>query len=140
MKQVIKLILGFALVLFVPCVMYANSPQSNIYEYEYPEITVAFADGNDLSEEKKQIIADEMAGIFHVEEIGTENADNIICSLFGHSTSTTFVTVTHHKAYIHVPRCRVEYYDVTTCSRCDYNEKVLLGYEAIFCCPEDLIN
>lgn len=140
MKQIKTIIIGIAIITSLTCALYATSQNPNIFEYSDPRITVEFSEENELTYEVKETIANEFAGIVEEEAIGSVHPNNIICTLFGHSTSTTMVTVTHHRAYIHAPRCTIDYYDVTTCSRCSYNEKVLLGSEMIHCCPEDLIN
>lgn len=140
MKWLKVVFLGVVISISLSCILYASPQSTNVYNYQNPDITIEFSSDNELSDEAKQAIADEFAGIINEEEIGTEGIKNIICTLFGHNTSTTLVSVTHHKAYIHAPRCKIQYYDVTTCSRCDYNEKVLLGSDMIFCCPEDQIN
>ena len=89
----------------------------------------------------------ELAGISHTEiariESGTTlnsntaSPDNIICTIFGHDLSTTTVTVTHHKVEQHHPRCLMELYHVTACSRCNYTDAELQSSFHILCCPED---
>lgn len=137
----IKLIVLIGLVLILmPSIVCASENTYNVYQYVDPEVTVEFETGNTFSQDIKQKVADGFVGIVYVEELGEDQLENIICTLFGHSTTTSVVSVTHHKASIHSPRCLKEYYEVTACSRCNYTEEELLGGHYIVCCPEDQIN
>jgi hypothetical protein len=109
------------------------------YEYHNPDITVEFAESLNISAERQEKIADEIAGIdsMIVSGNGLLLPDNLICTLFGHDLSTTTVTATHHKVNVHDPRCLVEVYHVSACSRCNYTNPELVGSVYIFCCPED---
>jgi len=110
-----------------------------IYHYHDPEVTVEFAEALNITEERQQQIADDIAGISSSSLSGSTpvSLDNIICTIFGHDLSTTTVTATHHKVHVYNPRCLVEIYHVTACSRCNYTDPQLMGSGFICCCPED---
>ena len=110
-----------------------------VYQYIDPEVTVVFSEPLD-STKRQQNIADEIAGIEHnpLIEPGNESPDNIICTLFGHNLSPEVtVTATHHKVNKYNPRCLMEIYHVTYCTRCDYTVSTLEDSFFILCCPED---
>lgn len=122
--------------------VFADEFNPLVYQYHDPEVTVEFAESLNISIARQKQIADEIAGINSTSMSGSNptsptSPDNIICTLFGHDLSTTTVTATHHKAKLHEPRCLVELYYVTACSRCDYAEIELAGSAFICCCPED---
>lgn len=59
------------------------------------------------------------------------------CWLTGHDKKTEYVTIITHKKYSTAPRCLEEIYEVTTCSKCDLYDMVLIGSTIIACCPVD---
>jgi hypothetical protein len=132
------LILSFSLVMFT-LATYADEFNPLVYQYHDPDVTVEFAEPLNISEERHQQIADTIAGNNSSSASGPSPSlpDNIICTLFGHDLSTTTVTATHHKAKPHEPRCLMEVYHVTACSRCNYTDPELVGSVFIVCCPED---
>jgi len=134
-----KFLVFLVLLCMLTSVIFADGNNSPVYQYYNPEVTVEFAEPLNVSTERQQQIADEIAGVnssFISGSIG-ESPDNIICTLFGHDLSTTTVTATHHKVLVHEPRCLVEIYHVTACSRCNYTDPQLMGSCFICCCPED---
>lgn len=140
MKTIIKVTLASLILLLTATISTATSGDCDVFDYCDPDITIAFENGNNFSQEIKQRIANSLAGLFPMEPISGESPHNIICTIFGHDLKSGTVSVTHHKAAIHDPRCKKDYYDVTACTRCDYSEEVFLGGYYISCCPEDLIN
>lgn len=62
-------------------------------------------------------------------------AYGLLCNLFGHKTTTEFVTTITHEVNDTAPRCLEEYWEVTTCSRCDYVTTTRLSYGFKNCCP-----
>ena len=136
--KIFRAIISFIIItMFVTLTIFASETQNYVFEYEIPEITVSFDEGTVFSEEERQEIADSFAGI--ISDLESLNApNNIICSIFGHNLSTGEVSVLRHKVTHRAPRCRLEIYDVTACSRCDYTEQVLVTSSYIFCCPEEL--
>lgn len=111
-----------------------------IYEYTNPETTVEFSNPLGISEERQQEIADNLAGkIPNMLNLPDPSSpENIICTLFGHNLAPEVtVTVTRHKVSKYQPRCLLEVYHVTYCTRCDYTQEELDNSFYIFCCPED---
>lgn len=137
--KILKTITAFILASALTLTIFADGINPLIYQYIDPEITVEFADALNISPERQQQIADEIAGIntSSVSAFPSVSPNNIICTLFGHDLSTTTVTATHHKVHVHEPRCLVEIYHVTACSRCNYTDPQLVGSGFICCCPED---
>ena len=140
MKFMKKLTLIISVMMLLSSLSYASSGVNNVFQYYEPDITAEFDEGNELDEITKEKIADHLAGIITMGQIDDVTPDNILCTLFGHQTSQSAVTVTRHKVYIHAPRCRKDFYEVTSCSRCDYTVEELLGSACIDCHPEDEIN
>lgn len=135
----LRYIILLIFLLFLTLTVYADGANPLIYQYTNPYTTVAFSEALDVSAEHQQEIADLLSGNYPITIIDPNNAipQNILCSLFGHKLSTTTVTVTHHKDLVHDPRCLMEVYHVTACSRCDYTDPVLTNSFHISCCPED---
>ena len=119
--------------------IFADEFNPLVYQYHNPEVTVEFEETLNVSPERQQQIADDIAGINSSSMSGSIPAspDNIICTIFGHNLSTTTVTATHHKVHVYNPRCLVELYHVTACSRCNYTDAELVTSVFIVCCPED---
>jgi len=137
--KTLKTIALFCLLCFFTLSAFADEINTLVYQYYNPEVTVTFEEPLDVSAERQQQIADNISGVnsSNIVEINGESPDNIICTLFGHKLSTTTVTATHHKVHVHSPRCLMEVYDVTACSRCDYTDAELVGSFFVVCCPED---
>ena len=137
--KIIKLTLCILCVaMFLMLTVSASNTEQLIYEYTNPEMTIIFDSECNFSETKMNSIADSFAGI-HIYENGTpDSINNIICSLIGHNLTTGQVNVITHKVSIWNPRCRLDIYDVTACSRCDYTEEVLVSSRRFSCCPENL--
>jgi len=137
--KAVKILTLFVLISVLALITYADEVNSLVYQYHNPEVTVEFAEPLNVSSERQQQIADEIAGVNSSTISGSNTTlpDNIICTLFGHDLSTSTVTATHHKVLPHNPRCLVEIYHVTACSRCNYTDAELVGSVFIVCCPED---
>lgn len=137
--KALKVLTLFVLISVLALLTYADEANSLVYQYYNPEVTVEFAEPLSVSSDRQQQIADEIAGVNSsaISDSDTASPDNIICTLFGHDLSTTTVTATHHKVLPHNPRCLVELYHVTACSRCNYTNTELVGSAFIVCCPED---
>ena len=107
--------------------------QDHAYEYIDEHKTVVFEQDTQLSEVKQKQIAD----LLVYGESPIETYELSFCWLFGHDyVEDTVYTITH-KVYAASPRCLRERYNVTTCSKCDYNETELVSRERIVCCPAD---
>jgi energy-converting hydrogenase A subunit M len=132
-----KLIVLFALSTILSLSVFADEFNPLIYQYTNPEVTIVFSSALDISEERQQEIAEEIAGISSLTNPGIASPDNIICTIFGHNLSTSTVTAIHHKVKQYTPRCLMKLYEVTACSRCDYTQAELIDSFYITCCPED---
>jgi len=110
-----------------------------IYQFTNPEVTVEFSEPLEVSTERQQEIAEELAGVTQTGiNLDVPSPNNIICTLFGHDLAPqSTVTVTHHKDRQHSPRCLMEIYHVTYCKRCNYTVEELHNSFHIICCPED---
>ena len=95
------------------------------------EYTIEF-NNTTLSDEQRQSIAHSL--VFGKQQAQTYG---LVCTLLGHKTETTTVSVVTHKVRTAPPRCKRETYSVTTCTRCDYQEQALMSTSYILCCPED---
>jgi hypothetical protein len=138
--KTIKVLLVIALLSFLTFTVYADELRPLIYQYTNPEITVYFSEPLEVSAERQQEIANQIAGIpsntFYSP--GTNFPNNIICTLFGHDIAPEgTVTATHHKVNKYNPRCSMQVYHVTYCKRCDYAVAELDNEFLIVCCPED---
>ena len=67
----------------------------------------------------------------------TESVPYSLLCVFGHDTVTEYHHVIKHKALSVEPRCANQYYEVITCTRCDYMDATLVSNLFIYCCPED---
>ena len=136
--KIVKVIIGTILLCICMVIsIYASSSEQYVFEYIKPELTVVFNRDTQFTESKMQYIADSFAGI-HICDNSIDSKNNIICSLLGHNLSTGQVNVITHRVTIWNPRCRLDVYDVTGCSRCDYTEQVLVTSRHISCHPEEL--
>jgi len=137
--KAVKAIIIFVVLSVLTLTIFADEFTPLVYQYYTPEVTVEFAEGLNVSPERQQQIADDIAGISSSPMSGSPamSPDNIICTIFGHDLSTTTVTATHHKVHVYNPRCLVEVYHVSACSRCNYTDAELVGSVYVFCCPED---
>ena len=131
------------IIMLVPILMlsvHADGLNPLVYQYTNPEVTVEFSEPLNMSAERQQSIADEIAGVESnsLAEPGVASPDNLICTIFGHNLSDPVtVTARHHKVNSFEPRCKMEVYDVVYCTRCDYTNTELFDSFYIFCCPED---
>ena len=137
--RIVKTIALFLALSVLTLTIFADDLNPLVYQYHDPEVTVEFSESLNISMERQQHIADDIAGISSSSISNPPQIlpDNIICTLFGHDLSTTTVTATHHKAKVYNPRCLVEVYHVSACSRCNYSDMEMVGSVYIFCCPED---
>jgi len=95
-------------------------------------VNIFFNVDSSLSEDEKQLIANDI--VFGDSTIQTYG---LICNLFGHKTTTEYVTSITHGVRATVPRCLEEHWEIIICSRCDsIIEKTRLSYGYKNCCPE----
>ena len=126
-----KRFLAILMVVIISISLFAMPTSAAEVEEPHTHIEVYFEDEN-LSEEFK-----EKATAYFLNN-GNEKDDiatyGITCSLFGHKIqSTTTYTITH-KARTTSPRWLKKTYRYDSCTRCDYEESVLISSTYIICC------
>lgn len=96
-------------------------------------IDVIFDDNSSLTIDEKYLIAEYMTNTnSHAQSYG------LMCTLFGHKTTTEYVTTITHCVRTTSPRCLDESWELTICSRCEtIIEETRIGYSYIDCCPEE---
>ncbi|MBQ2903892.1 MAG: hypothetical protein IJE48_05790 [Clostridia bacterium] len=123
------------IIAFIMAVVLAFSAMSiSVYAEDASEISVTvngieFIFEAGTSEE----FIDKFIGDYFNPEDNTQTY-GITCTLLGHDIETSRTIVITHNARTSAPRCLKKYYNVETCSRCDYTSKTLLGQEYIYCC------
>lgn len=125
-KKVLSIILAIT-ILTCLFVIPANAKGTQIDEHI--EIIIYNEDISD--ETKEKIISFYTNGGEEKDGISTYG---LTCTLLGHKLETTIVSKTTHKVRSTSPRCLKKTYDYSTCTRCDYEESVLIGNEYISCC------
>lgn len=128
MKKFFVLLLAIIIVLTLTISVYATGTSDNIYNIN--GITVEFSESSSFTEEEQVTIAQLVVD-------GIENSTttyNVLCTLFGHSTTTETIGVIEHCVRDAQPRCLKTVEDVTACSRCDYVSIDVIGSYYIVCC------
>ena len=136
MRVLLITVIAFILSLSLVSTILAQEIKGYTYEFDNPERTIVFSSEDAFTQEKMNVIAESFVSVNNAE--GQNNSRNIICSIIGHNLSTSEVLVITHKVSHYDPRCRLDVYDVTGCSRCDYTEQVLISSGRISCHPEEL--
>ena len=125
-----KKTLSFALAfIMLACIFVMPANAAETETHEHIEIII---ENENISEgtKEKAISFYSNAG---EEKKGTATY-GLTCTLLGHKTETTRVYKITHEARTTSPRCLKKSYDYTACSRCDYEESVLVFSEYIVCC------
>jgi hypothetical protein len=129
MKKMVPLILIICMMFSIN--VFADSAadeQTPVFYYENKEIVL---ENNDLNQAELQRIADFVAvgDAVHITHEGVTTYG--LACLFGHNLTTSKATETTHNAYATSPKCLLQKYEVTTCTRssCDYMEKTLISSE-----------
>lgn len=112
----------------------AYSSTSPEFVYAKEGVSVIFSNDSVLPLEKKQLIADRL--VFGYKSGEESISTYSLCWLLGHDLSTEGVIIVDHKVFSTVPRCVEKYYNVETCSNCDYINETLISTNYIYCCPE----
>lgn len=133
MKRITSLMMCLIIMMTSMCI-FASAEGNGTYEFEVDgeEYTVEFV-SSDLSAEKQETVAARLVGL----EVSEPVPANILCNLFGHDYEYSTTYVTHHKVATIAPRCQRKYYDITTCSRCDYYSETYTRAALIYCCAEE---
>ena len=125
-KKMLAIILAIAMTACI-FIMPANAAEAETHEHI--EIII---ENEDISEETREKI---MAHFTNGgEECDGTATYGLTCTLLGHKLESTRVYKITHEARSTAPRCLKKSYDYSTCTRCDYEENVLVGNEYIFCC------
>ena len=131
MKRFIRMISICIVILSFTLAISASNGSAPIITYPEENITVEFDANTSFTAEKRQIIADAIALDTPIVQ------SRAWCWLTGHDKTTETVTATYHKQRTLDPRCLLEIYLVTTCSKCDFYEEELHSSGYITCCPEE---
>ena len=131
MKKVIKgILLAVVVATLSMSIFAADFVTGTTFAYPTENKTVEFAADTILSENQQQQIADLLIYGETESTVSTQS----LCWLTGHDYVKNYAAVTTHKVAEHRPRCLKEYYRVTTCSKCDYNNIELISSEYVDCC------
>lgn len=129
MKRTILIILTIAIILSMPLVVSASDSVGNIVNVG--SFTIVFEADSGFTVDEQHALAQIIATD---SENDTSTSYNVLCTLFGHKTSTETISVIEHCVSDTQPRCIQSYMDVTACSRCDYADIVELSSIYIYCC------
>ena len=130
MKRIITLFMAIIIAFSMTLVSSANTSSGNTIEVN--GVTVIFSANSNFTEEEQQLIAEHV--ILGISEDERNTTYNLLCTLFGHKTTTESFTVVEHCASDTQPRCRRSLQDVTACSRCDYVTTEVISSTYIYCC------
>lgn len=128
MKHLLALILTLSIIFTLPLSASAAGGQGNIYTLD--SITIEFNHSSSFSVDEQQLI------VYYRVNGNTHSSTtyNLLCTLFGHKTTTETIGVIEHCVRDEAPRCIQTVEDVTACSRCDYIDIVELSSMYIYCC------
>lgn len=125
-KKIFSFILAISM-LACMFIMPVNATETEVDEH----IEIIIENENISVETKEKAIAFYTNGGEEKDGIATYG---LTCTLLGHKLETTEVYKITHKVRTSSPRCLKKTYDYSTCTRCDYEESVLIGNEYIACC------
>lgn len=130
MKRILSIFLAIVLVCLVPLVSSASAMNGNTINLG--SYTIEFSESSTFSTEKQQEIALILSS--GKTDESTSTTYNVLCTLFGHKTTTESITVIEHCVRDTPPRCLKSLQDVTACSRCDYVTVDVFSSVHIYCC------
>ena len=130
MKRFISLFLAIIVAIFMTLISSASSSTGTTIEIA--GFSVIFNADSAFTAEEQQLIAEK--AVANNTENETDTTYNLLCTLFGHKTSTESITVIEHCVREAQPRCTRSLQDVTTCSRCDYVDISVFSSTYIHCC------
>ena len=109
----------------------ADTADNNVVTVD--NYTIVFDESSSLTQEEKLHMAQLRAN--YSPETSTESSTyGVMCTLFGHKTTTEMIIVTEHCVSATAPRCLETYEDLTVCSRCDYTTVEVISSIYIYCC------
>ena len=130
MKRYITFFL--AIVVAISTILITSATSSTGTAIEIDSFEVIFESDSSFTAEEQQLIAEKVISNNTDNEKATTY--NILCTLFGHKTTTESITVIEHCVREAQPRCTKSLQDVTTCSRCDYVDISVFSSTYIYCC------
>ena len=131
MKRLFQIISVVLAILSLTLFISASEINGPIIVYPEAGVTVQFEADTSLTPEMMQMIGD---SIVYDTPIAQTYA---LCWLTGHDKVTETVTAISHQELPYDPRCRLDIYLITTCTKCDYYSEELSSSGYISCCPED---
>ena len=130
MKRVISIVLSMFIVVSLPIFSSASDNIGNVVNIG--SVTVEFGENSSFTCEEQHVLAQLIANNEINNDVSTTY--NLLCTVFGHKTTTETITVIEHCVSDTPPRCIKSFQDVTACSRCDYVDIVELSSIYIYCC------
>ena len=125
-KKILSLILAITM-LACMFIMPANAAEAETDE----NIEIIIVNENISEETKAKAIAFYANGGEEQEGIATYG---LTCTLLGHKLESSQVYKITHEVRSTSPRCLKKTYAYSTCTRCDYEESLLISSEYIVCC------
>lgn len=130
MKRFITLFL--TIIVAISMTLISSATTSNGRTIEIDGFSVIFEADSAFTAEEQQLIAEKV--VLNNTEDATATTYNLLCTLFGHKTTTESFTVIEHCVREAQPRCIKSFQDVTACSRCDYVTIDVVSSTYIHCC------
>lgn len=129
MKRILTTLLAIIIALSLPLSAAAINNAQGIYTVN--GITVEFSENSLFTPEEQAVITQLI-----VDGIDNSSATtyNVLCTLFGHKTTTETIGVIEHCYREAQPRCLKTIEDVTACSRCDYVSIDVVSTYYVVCC------
>lgn len=128
MKKFIIVIIALCVATTLSLSTIAAGVSGNIYSIN--GTTVEFALDSAFTPDEQLAIAEYV--VYGKESSSTTY--NLLCTMFGHKTTTESFTVIEHCVSATAPRCIESIQDITACSRCDYVTTDVVSSIYIFCC------
>ena len=118
MKRKICMVLVVLMMFAFNVTAFADASDTTDKTVNLDNFTIIFDENTTLTADEMLAIAQRRvkAGSFDGSQIEQKN---VLCSLFGHKTTTNSVIVIQHKYSATRPRCLKTYEDITSCTRCD---------------------
>ena len=131
MKRLLCLCLSIVLTVILGISPSANANSSNIVELN--GYTIVFEEDTVFTSDEQLALAQRVVTHDSSNESSSQPY-GVMCTLFGHKTTTEPIIVIEHCVQAAQPRC-VEYYEnLTVCSRCDYSNIEIISSQYIYCC------
>lgn len=125
-KKILSIVLAIA-ILSCLFIMPANATETKVHEH----IEIIIVNENISEETREKAIAFYTNG---GEETDSATTYGLTCTLLGHKTESSTVYKITHEARTTSPRCLKKTYNYISCTRCDYEESVLISSAYIVCC------